>query len=45
MTKVAQDETMIFGQRLAELRKARGFTLRIPLKLDTQSTANWTVGA
>jgi len=26
MTKVAQDETMIFGQRLAELRKARGFT-------------------
>lgn len=26
MTKVAQDETLTFGQRLAELRKARGFT-------------------
>ncbi len=26
MTKVAKDETMSFGQRLAELRKARNFT-------------------
>ena len=26
MTKAAHDETMTFGQRLAELRKARGFT-------------------
>jgi transcriptional regulator with XRE-family HTH domain len=26
MTKVAQDETLTFGQRLAELRKASGFT-------------------
>lgn len=26
MTKAAHDETLTFGQRLAELRKARGFT-------------------
>lgn len=26
MTKAAHDETMTFGQRLAKLRKARGFT-------------------
>lgn len=26
MTKVAQEETLSFGQRMAELRKAKGFT-------------------